>query len=519
MSDKLIYYDSANGPYAPAVRVRTKGVRNGSEAAPSFFGESPVVWPSRIVIYDLEELFQIDFEFDMSIDRYAEEYKRFEQYMNLGSYRNQYPGYDFWNLVDIIPNGNYCNNFYTVRAAFGISWSRTWGVNQTQKSWVIESQKTQLTVCIEGKEMEADTMSGLAQIAEYSTLTDSERAMVHRVSMELSQRQPEKKSRGLDGLMKMFGSKKAGESDGILSSEALIESLHMSESEKQIFKAEMLTLASGSSDSEKELEAMIGLGEVKDQIKKFQKKLQYRQRQKARGIDVSAASSMHMCFTGAPGTGKTTVARILTGILYDLGYIKENKYVEINGQNLKGGYVGQTAILTKLVLKSAKNKILFIDEAYALYDESANGYGKEAVATLLKHMEDERDNTIVIFAGYKKDMEMFLAMNDGLKSRINRYIDFNNYTLEELTQIFQKMLEKKKLYITPEALAKCVLAFKKAALSPRFSNARFARNLIEKIEFEHAYNVRGTNDNRRMDTIEVVDVTDRILEELLNYSM
>ena len=177
-------------------------------------------------------------------------------------------------------------------------------------------------------------------------------------------------------------------------------------------------------------------------------KLAYRAAQKKRGITTIDGSSMHMCFTGNPGTGKTTVARIITGILYDMGYIKENKCIEVNGQNLKGGYQGQTAIITKLVLKSAKNKVLFIDEAYALFDGYQNGYGKEAVAVILKQMEDERDNTVIIFAGYKNDMDTFLLMNDGLKSRINRYIDCKNYNTEELTDILISMLKKKKLYIS-----------------------------------------------------------------------
>jgi AAA+ superfamily predicted ATPase len=225
-----------------------------------------------------------------------------------------------------------------------------------------------------------------------------------------------------------------------------------------------------------------------------------------------------MCFTGSPGTGKTTVARIITGLLYTMGYIKENKCIEVNGQNLKGGYTGQTAIITKLVLKSAKNKVLFIDEAYALFDDY-NGFGKEAVAVILKQMEDDRDSTVVIFAGYKNDMEQFLKMNDGLKSRINRYIDFANYSVPELVEILMLNLRNKKLYITEEALAKCVLAFKKAEISERFSNGRFVRNLLEKIEYEHAYNTSKIKDTKRQDTIEVQDIPDELINELLTRSM
>jgi AAA+ superfamily predicted ATPase len=170
-------------------------------------------------------------------------------------------------------------------------------------------------------------------------------------------------------------------------------------------------------------------------------------------------------------------------------------------------------------MKSAKNRVLFIDEAYALFDDYENGYGKEAVAVILKEMEDERDNTIVIFAGYKNDMEEFLTMNDGLKSRINRYIDFKNYSVPELTEILMSYLKKKKLYITEGALAKCILAFKKAETSERFSNGRFVRNMLEKIEYEHAYNTHGIKDTKRQDTITEEDVSDDLINELLTRSM
>ena len=299
----------------------------------------------------------------------------------------------------------------------------------------------------------------------------------------------------------------------------LIESLHMTEQEKQIFDPQMLSISEGAVNAGEELDALIGLKDVRTEIEKLKAKLLYRKMQKERRIFVENVSSMHMCFTGAPGTGKTTVARILTGILYDMGYIKDNHCIEINGQNLKGGYTGQTAIITKLVMKSAKNRVLFIDEAYAIFDNYENGYGKEAIAVILKEMEDERDNTIVIFAGYKDEMEEFLTMNDGLKSRINRYIDFKNYEPTELMEILLSILKKKKLYITEDALTKCMLIFKKAALSERFSNGRFVRNLVEKMEYKHASNTFDTKDQRRQDTITEDDITDKMVEELLTHSM
>ena len=244
----------------------------------------------------------------------------------------------------------------------------------------------------------------------------------------------------------------------------------------------------------------------------------YLQKQKNRGIFNDEQRNMHMCFLGSPGTGKTTVARIVTGILYNLGYIKSNKCIEVNGQNLKGGYVGQTSAITKAVLRNAKNKLLFIDEAYSLYDDYSKGYGKDAVAVILKEMEDNRNDLIIIFAGYKNEMNNFLEMNSGLKSRINRFIDFDNYSPCEMLEILMLMLKKKSLYISKEALYKCLQAIKVASINPNFSNARFARNLIEKIEDEHIYNTHGIKDTTRKDTIELEDIPDEIIDELIRYS-
>lgn len=268
-----------------------------------------------------------------------------------------------------------------------------------------------------------------------------------------------------------------------------VQDLNMTEQEKQIFDPKILVAHYGAPNSKTELESLIGLSNVKKEIEKLKAKLSYRKFQEKRGIYIEDAENLHMCFTGAPGTGKTTVARAITGILYDLGYIKENKFIEVNGQSLKGGYSGQTAIITKLILKSAKNKVLFIDEAYSIFDDYENGFGKEAVAVILKYLEDERDNTVIIFAGYKNEMNQFLNMNEGLRSRINRYIDFENYTTKEMVDILLMMLQQRKLFITKDALLKCMSDFKIESKTDNFSNARYVRNYVEKLEFEHAFNL------------------------------
>jgi AAA+ superfamily predicted ATPase len=306
----------------------------------------------------------------------------------------------------------------------------------------------------------------------------------------------------------LFGKKDNKKSDVLLS-----------EKELAVFDPSILNISEGMSNSTAALNQLIGLSDVKKEIEIFKAKLEYRKKQEKRGIYCEQKDSMHMCFLGSPGTGKTSVARIVTGILYDLGYIKSNKCVEVNGQNLKGGYVGQTAIITKAVLRNARNKVLFIDEAYALFDDFENGYGKEAVAVILKEMEDNRDNMIVIFAGYDDEMQKFLKMNDGLKSRINRYIFFENYSPLEMLEIMMSFLHKRKIYITEDAMKIALNVFKEASFSPRFSNARFVRNFVEKVEEEHIYNVHGVKDVNRRDTIYPIDITDDIIKELLEKSM
>lgn len=312
---------------------------------------------------------------------------------------------------------------------------------------------------------------------------------------------------GLFGISSFIKRQKRQKEQASFNSQARVPSLNLTQQEMEIFNPKILKLQQGSKFHDTELSELIGLDNVKNEILKLKAKLTYRKRQRKRGIFISDAENLHMCFTGEPGTGKTTVARQITGILYDLGYIKENSFIEVNAQNLKGGYSGQTAIITKCVLKSAKNKVLFIDEAYALYDKYENGFGKEAIATILKYLEDERDNTVIIFAGYKQEMQDFLRMNEGLKSRINRHIDFENYSPSELIEILLFMLKKKKLFITEEALEECYKTFKKETKKQGFANARFVRNFLEQVEFEHAYRIgNGRSGADVEDTITVDDL-------------
>lgn len=288
----------------------------------------------------------------------------------------------------------------------------------------------------------------------------------------------------------------------------------VTEEERKIFSPNALKIIDGVKDPNKEINNLIGLQNVKTEILKLNSKLEYRKKRESRNIYDAGLESLHMCFYGNPGTGKTTVARIMTGLLYNMGYITKNKCIEINANEMKGTSIGQTAIKTKIILRNAKNKVLFIDEAYALCDKH-EGYGQEAIDTIIKEMEDNKHNLVIIFAGYKEDMKDFIAMNDGLKSRINRYIEFDNYDTIELSKIFLNLLHSKGLLITTDALIKTMKIFKKISLQQNFANGRFVRNYFEEIEEEHAFNTKNIYDEDRLDTINDEDINENIISQLI----
>ena len=213
--------------------------------------------------------------------------------------------------------------------------------------------------------------------------------------------------------------------------------------------------------------------------------------------------NLHMLFLGNPGTGKTTVARCLANILYNLGYIKENKLLEVSSKDLVAEYVGQTAIKTYGVIERALGGILFIDEAYSLSSKK-NSYNDEAIATLIKAMEDNRDNLVVIFAGYTKEMQDFINSNSGIASRIGYTLNFKDYTEDELLEIFKGMVYKAGFKITTEALFKARNIIRKHKGDKNFGNARFVRNMYEKTVVEHATN---TKDKKRKDVL--ITITDK----------
>ena len=230
--------------------------------------------------------------------------------------------------------------------------------------------------------------------------------------------------------------------------------------------------------AEERLNELIGLDDVKDELKKM-----FALIEKNKG-DVGK-TNLHMCFYGNPGTGKTEVANLIANILYDKGILLTNKCVATNASGLIADYTGQTGHKTHDVVKSALNGVLFIDEAYALND-NGHGYGKEAIAALLEDMENYRGKFCVILAGYRNDMEKMIALNDGFDSRINRKIDFPDYTTNELLQISQLMINNKKYSINDDAkteLGDLFLYMKEYAKvnNKPFANAREVRNVLESI--------------------------------------
>ena len=284
----------------------------------------------------------------------------------------------------------------------------------------------------------------------------------------------------------------------------------------------------GVDDADEKLQQLIGLSKVKQQVSQMKNRMKF---YSSMGGRAEKISGNHMCFLGAPGTGKTTVARIITKILYDFGYIKENKCVELDGNYFKSAYVGETAERTQAIIDYAMGGVLFIDEAYLMMDSKGNtgSAGTEATGKLLKNMEDHQNDFVVIFAGYEDAVNRLLSSNEGFASRVKHKIYFENFTLEELMQIFEldmKTYSKNGVY-TLDGQARKLLekSFEQERTSPTFGNARVVRNALDMILDIHADNFMShkLSENEKFvltvtDVQEYVQMRDtQVLEDTRNF--
>lgn len=261
----------------------------------------------------------------------------------------------------------------------------------------------------------------------------------------------------------------------------------------------------------KELNDLIGLSEVKGEVTNLVNVLKVEKLRKEKNLPVPTRS-LHMVFTGNPGTGKTTIGRLIAKIFKALGVLEKGHLIETDRSGLVAGYVGQTAAKTVELCNKSLGGVLFIDEAYALAEGGENDFGREAINTLLKFMEDNRGNFIAIVAGYTDNMQDFINKNPGLQSRFNKYIVFADYNPDELFAIFSSITTKSKLKLTEEAATKVkeILQSHYDKRDKKFGNGRFARNLFEKIYGNQANRLVTVTDldEEGLCTITLDDISD-----------
>jgi probable Rubsico expression protein CbbX len=233
-------------------------------------------------------------------------------------------------------------------------------------------------------------------------------------------------------------------------------------------------------------EELVGLAPVKSRIREISALLLIDKLRRNLGI-TSANPGLHMSFTGSPGTGKTTVGLKMADILYQLGYIKKGHLLTVTRDDLVGQYIGHTAPKTKEVLKKAMGGVLFIDEAYYLYKpDNERDYGAEAIEILLQVMENQRDELVVILAGYKEPMDKSYESNPGLSSRIANHIDFPDYSTEELIKIAKIMLDEQQYQLTPQAEVALAQYIDRRKEKPLFANARSVKNALDRARMRQA---------------------------------
>lgn len=238
------------------------------------------------------------------------------------------------------------------------------------------------------------------------------------------------------------------------------------------------------------LQTLVGLPRAKQEVTTLANLLRIQALRRAKGMPVNSVS-LHMVFLGRPGTGKTMVARLVAEIYRDLGLLQRGHLIEVDRAGLVAGFIGQTALKTSALIESALDGVLFIDEAYTLADGTESDFGREAITTILKAMEDMRGRLAVIVAGYPAEMKRFILSNPGLASRFTRMVDFEDYSPEELTQIFSIMCLNSGFELGTESQMKAANHFLRvySERGDTFGNGRFVRNFFENVQERHATRV------------------------------
>lgn len=277
----------------------------------------------------------------------------------------------------------------------------------------------------------------------------------------------------------------------------------------ELLRADGILKEADEGDPFAELDGLIGLGSVKEEVHRLVELVKFNQARRAKGLG-SESLTHHFIFTGNPGTGKTTVARIIADIYRKLGVLKKGHLVEVDRAKLIAGYIGQSDAKTEAVINEALDGVLFIDEAYSLTAAGRNDYGRQVVEILLKRMDDLRDRLVVIAAGYTREMQEFVAFNPGLESRFTKYIDFPDYSADEMVQIFASMAKAKEYMLSDAAAEQVRRRVGQEVTSGRAAkgNARFVRNLFKETTERMATRVMagGRASKRDLQLIEAEDV-------------